>query len=449
METIRIKKGFNLNIIGKPAPGLESMPKPTHLAFLPQQIPFVKPRLKVNIGDSVQVGSALIEDKRNSEIQFLSSGSGKISAINFGARRVIKEIVIQLDQEEKHIEFEPISKNDLEIISRDQLVQAIITGGLWPLIRELPFRDYADPNRTPPMLFVGLGSFEPFKPLPEVYLAGRLDLFAFGLDILRKLAGDRVYICAPQMNVTIGRQLNGLINLKYAGKYPAHDPGVLSYRMKSSPAESQAWYIDGQDVLLLARLLKSGSYPTQRIVTLGGPGALERKHFKVRLGAPLAHVAADRVTQDDIRYIEGGILTGYAASAKTYLGFLETALNLLPEGNQKGELLGLFRPGYRKPSFSRAFASTLNRQELAYDCNIHGADRACIACGYCAQVCPVDILPQFTYKAVLAGELEEALEHGLLDCVECGLCSYVCPSKIDLFERLKTAKADIYREKAQ
>jgi Na+-transporting NADH:ubiquinone oxidoreductase subunit A len=50
---------------------------------------------------------------------------------------------------------------------------------------------------------------------------------------------------------------------------------------------------------------------------------------------------------------------------------------------------------------------------------------------------------------VLAGEFEEALEHGLLDCVECGLCAYVCPSKIDLFERLKTAKADIYREKAQ
>lgn len=449
METIRIKKGRNLNIIGKPASGLESMPKPTHLAFLPQQIPFVKPRLKVNTGDSVQIGSALIEDKRNSEIQLLSPGSGKISAINFGPRRVIKEIVIQLDDEEKHIEFEPISKSDLEIISREQLVQAIITGGLWPLIRELPFRDYAEPNRAPPMLFVGLGSFEPFKPLPEVYLAGRLDLFAFGLDILRKLAGDRVYVCAPQMNVNVGRQLNGLINLKYAGNYPAHDPGVLSYRMKSSPAENQAWYIDGQDVLLLARLLKSGSYPTQRIVSLGGPCALERKHFQVRLGAPLAQMAADRVTQDDIRYIAGGILTGHPASAKTYLGFLETALNLLPEGNQKGELLGLFRPGYRKPSFSRAYASTLNRQELVYDCNIHGAERACIACGYCAQVCPVDILPQFTYKAALAGELEETLEHGLLDCVECGLCSYVCPSKIDLFERLKTAKADIYREKAQ
>jgi Na+-transporting NADH:ubiquinone oxidoreductase subunit A len=219
--------------------------------------------------------------------------------------------------------------------------------------------------------------------------------------------------------------------------------------MKSSPAENRAWYIDGQDVLMLAGLLNSGVYPTQRIVSLGGPGALVRKHFQVRLGAPLAQIAADRAAHGDIRYIQGGLLTGHGASAKTYLGFLQTALNLLPEGNQKGELLGLFRPGYRKPSFSRAFTSALNRQEMVYDCNVNGADRACIACGSCAQVCPVDILPQFTYKAVLAGELEEALAHGLLDCVECGLCAYVCPSKIDLFESLKIAKVDVYREKTQ
>jgi Na+-transporting NADH:ubiquinone oxidoreductase subunit A len=77
---------------------------------------------------------------------------------------------------------------------------------------------------------------------------------------------------------------------------------------------------------------------------------------------------------------------------------------------------------------------------------MHGGRRACIACGYCALVCPVDILPQFAYKAILAGEIEESLEHGLLDCVECALCSYVCPSKIGLFESLKKAKAEFYKE---
>ena len=50
---------------------------------------------------------------------------------------------------------------------------------------------------------------------------------------------------------------------------------------------------------------------------------------------------------------------------------------------------------------------------------------------------------------MLAGEVEESVEHGLLDCVECGLCSYVCPSKLELFATLKTAKAEFYKEQTR
>ena len=80
------------------------------------------------------------------------------------------------------------------------------------------------------------------------------------------------------------------------------------------------------------------------------------------------------------------------------------------------------------------------------DCNCHGEERACINCGSCAQACPVDILPQFTYKSILADEIEEALDHGMLDCVECGLCTYVCPSKIELSDVLKKTKKAYYLE---
>jgi Na+-transporting NADH:ubiquinone oxidoreductase subunit A len=80
------------------------------------------------------------------------------------------------------------------------------------------------------------------------------------------------------------------------------------------------------------------------------------------------------------------------------------------------------------------------------DCNRHGGRRACIQCNFCTQVCPVDILPQLAYKAILAGEVEEALAHGLLDCVECGLCSLVCPSKIELLETLREARERIHAE---
>jgi Na+-transporting NADH:ubiquinone oxidoreductase subunit A len=329
------------------------------------------------------------------------------------------------------------------------LIRALFTGGLWPLIKELPFRDHARPDAVPPALYVNLDSSEPFHPLPQVYLPGNEALFRFGLKALNKLAAAPVYVCLHEKNSGLTSTPDDIINLTYTGNYPAHDPGVLLYRMKSSAMENRAWFINGQDVLLIARLLRNGVYPIERIVSLGGSGVSRPRHVISRMGAPLSVIDAERTETASWRYVQGGILTGYGALPLSYLGFYETALNLLAEGNHRGELLGLFNPGYRKPSFSRAFLSAINQEELEMNCNMHGGERACIACGYCARVCPVDILPQFTYKVILAGEVEESLEHGLLDCVECGLCSYVCPSKIDLSESLKKAKAEVYKEQVR
>lgn len=449
MKTVRVKKGYNLKIVGSPSTASQPAEKPSSLALLPEHIPFVKPRLKVAEGDYVALGQPLIEDKRNPDIQFLSPGAGHIATIRFGPRRVIQEIVVHLDETEKAIEFERYREEDIDKMSREQLVQALVAGGLWPMIKELPFRDYARLDFVPPALFISLDCLEPFHPCPEVYLPGNEALFHFGWRVLSKLAEGRVYVCKQMSDAELPSSLDDLINLTYTGNYPAHDPGVLLYRLKSSAAENRSWYIDGQDVVLIARLLRTGVYPGERIVSLGGSGARQPMHVITRMGAPLSIISAEGIENQNWRYIQGGILTGYGAAPQSYLGFSETALNLLPEGNRRGELLGLFEPGYHKPTFSRAFLSVLNPGEFEMDCNTHGAERACIACGYCALVCPVDILPHFTYKAVLAGEVEESLEHGLLDCVECALCSYVCPSKIELFETLKNAKSDFYKEQAR
>ena len=51
---------------------------------------------------------------------------------------------------------------------------------------------------------------------------------------------------------------------------------------------------------------------------------------------------------------------------------------------------------------------------------------ACIRCGECVQVCPVDLQPQ--QMLWFGDDASEALER----CIECGLCNQVCPSNIDL-----------------
>ena len=190
MKTVRVKKGYHLKVVGSPSTALQETERPDRLAVLPERIPFVKPRLKVAKGDRVALGSPLFEDKRDTDIHFLSPGGGQVADIRFGPRRVIQEIVIELDDNEESVEFERYGQADVDRMSREQLVRALVSGGLWPLIRELPFRDYARTDFVPPAVFIRLGSLEPFHPAPQIYLHGEEELFRFGWSVLNKLAGE-------------------------------------------------------------------------------------------------------------------------------------------------------------------------------------------------------------------------------------------------------------------
>jgi Na+-transporting NADH:ubiquinone oxidoreductase subunit A len=445
MTSIKIKKGYQLKIAGHPNPRTASLPKPSHVAALPEKIPFIKPRLLKKVGDRVNIGSPLFEDKRNQHLRFLSPGGGEITDIRFGPRRVIKEIVIKLSDNEAYEAFDSLSGNDLEKVDRQTLINDLLTGGVWPLIKELPFRNIAHPETVPPAIYVSLGNKEPFHPRPEVYLKGHRDLFEFGIRILRKISGDHVYVAADHRQSVLLSELDGLVTHTYSGNFPADDPGVLLYHTKTSSRENRSWFVSGQDVLLLAQFLKYGRYPIDRTVVLAGTGVKEALHLNTRIGVPLAHISRERSAGNGVRHVVGGIFRGYSASIDSYMGFYETSLTLVPEGKER-EFLAFVQPGFHKPSYSRTFLSVFNKTDLTMNCNFHGGERACIGCGYCSEVCPVDILPQLTYKSVLGEEIEETLSHGLLDCVECGLCSYVCPSKIELVETLKQAKAAYYIE---
>ncbi|SFR58654.1 electron transport complex subunit RsxC [Thiomicrospira sp. ALE5] len=79
---------------------------------------------------------------------------------------------------------------------------------------------------------------------------------------------------------------------------------------------------------------------------------------------------------------------------------------------------------------------------------IHQA-MACIRCGECAEVCPVNLLPQQLYWHAKAQEFDKTQDYKLFDCIECGCCAYVCPSHIPLVQYYRNAKAEIREQHAQ
>ena len=444
MTVIRVKKGYSLNMAGKPSKTLEVMSTPDRLAVIPERMPFIKPRPMVQEGDFVKIGTPLFSDKHDSRMRFLSPGCGTVSKIRFGPRRVIQEIVVRIADTEDYEPFEVLSESTLPSMDREVVVEMMVQGGLWPLLRELPFRNIAPMSKVPPAIIVHLGMTGGSEPQPGIYLKGRIPHFQFGLRVLKRLS-KTVYVVVTGSG---GSEMDALKQIGthfVSGDYPAADPGVFLYHIKRSADENRAWYIDGQDVLMLANLLSTGQYPTERIVALSGDAANKPRHVKTRIGAPLSYLAALNGSGEGIRFLLGSVFSGYAGAHSTYLGFYDKSLTLVKEGRGR-ELLAFVRPGLNKPTYSKTFLSRFNRDPLTLDCDLHGEIRACIACGYCVEVCPVDILPQLMFKSIESEEVAESLAHGLLDCVECGLCAFVCPSKIELLHCFTAARAAYYKE---
>ena len=447
MKSIQVAKGYDLPVQGAPPDKLERPEPPDTVAVLPEHIPFIKPRLAVAEGDPVALGDVLFTAKHDSRLRFLSPGGGHVAAVHYGPRRVLREVVIrrQVDDEPVRDLASPLAAKDLSGCERGDLVDRLLAGGVWPLLRSLPFRAIADPDVVPPAIFVAVDAREPFRVPPGRYLEHHRVPFELGLAALKRLC-PAVYVHADAADQAFCETYADLITHTVRGRYPADDAGVVLFNIRRSSRENPAWFVDGQDLLLLGQMLETGRYPTERLYAVAGTGAAAPRYVATRLGSPIAHLVGE-VQCPKPRYTVGGVLRGYRGDPDGHLGLYETAVNVLPEPVE-ADFLTLFRPGLDKPTHSRAFLSALQRRRLPMTTNVNGGRRACIACGYCADVCPVDIWPQMTFKSILAEEVEEYLAHGLLDCVECGLCSYVCPSKIELAATLQAAKHAYRKEQS-
>ncbi len=71
----------------------------------------------------------------------------------------------------------------------------------------------------------------------------------------------------------------------------------------------------------------------------------------------------------------------------------------------------------------------------------------CIRCGYCNDVCPVDIYPNLIIEAQDIGDTDWLQKLNPGACIDCGLCAYVCPSHINFRPKMKKAKSETSKSK--
>lgn len=448
MSEYKIKRGYDVPMIGAAERVVEDAGSPAIVSIRPDDFRAVKPKILVQDGDKVQAGQPLLVDRLRPEIAVPSPGGGEVIEVRYGRRRRCQEIFVKLDAPESWVERRKWSPDEVRRLSRAQVVEALLDGGLWCSLRQRPFSLIPDPESVPEAVFIAASDSGPLPFDPSLALDGREADFQLGVDLLAKLTEGKVHLCLSKKGgpSRAFAEVTGCEKHAFSGPYPSGLIEAQIHHVLPHRKGRVVWYIDCQDVAGVGELFRTGRYPVTRVVAVGGEGADARKHFRTRRGVSADFLLEGSSHPARNRFVSGGVLTGVAVGCESGLGFYDNKFSVFPEGDE-AEFIGWMKPGFGKVSRFRAYASALVPPRApSLTANLGGGVRAHVATGIYEDVCAVDILPAYLMKAVLAGDLEEMDALGLHDCAECGLCTFVCPSKIEFGEIIARGIEEFLKE---
>jgi Na+-transporting NADH:ubiquinone oxidoreductase subunit A len=432
-EVIKLRKGYNINLKGKAEKiFIQSDPSETY-AVKPIDFPGIFPKLTIQVDHDVKAGSPLFFNKYNSDVLFTSPVSGKVIAINRGERRRILEVVIQADKEIRYVSF---LKADPKDLNREQIIKNLLKSGLWPFIRQRPYHIIANPEDEPKAVFISAFDTAPLAPDYDFALKNDGQYFQTGLDALSKLTSGKVHLSLNGTyppNKIFSEAKN--VELHYfSGPHPAGNVGVQIHHIDPINKGDLVWIVNAQDVVTIGRLFGKGIYDASRIVALTGSEIKYPRYYKTMNGASVSNLVEKNVENGKLRYISGNVLTGLKIPKDGFIGFYDSQITVIPEGDYY-EFLGWGLPGFKKYSVSRSFFSWLTpKKEYSVDTNLKGGRRAFVMTGQYEKVLPMDIYPVQLIKAILVEDIDLMENMGIYEVAEedFALCEFVCTSKTEV-----------------
>ena len=435
-KEIRLKKGLNINLFGD-ADKVYATIKPTDISnkyvLKPTDFHALTPKLTVKAGDNVEAGSPLFFDKSNPKIVFCSPVSGKVLEIIRGEKRRILEVVITADDNLVYKKFDVPNSKDL---TRVQIIETMLSGGVWPFVRQKPYDVIANPTDLPKAIFISAFKSTPLSIDNDFALYGMEDLFQIGLGYITKLSKGKTHLNVDgNTNVSkVFKDAKGVQINKISGPHPAGNIGVQVHHLDPINKGEVVWYLEPQDVIAIARLFKEGRYDVSRIVALAGSQVSKPRYYRTISGVSVSNLLTDNLNHGVNRIISGDVLTGTKINLEGNLSFYDTTISVIPEGNEQ-EFLGWILPGFDKFSASKTFFSWLNpSKKYTINSNMHGEERAYVVTGNYEKVLPMDIYPLQLIKAIMIEDIELMENLGIYEVSteDFALCEFICTSKIEV-----------------
>ena len=432
LNVIKLRKGLDINLKGKAAGTYTAMKSPGFYALVPDDFPGITPKVVVKEQEYVMAGGPLFVDKNHPELKFVSPVSGVVTSVERGSRRKVLNIIVEEATEQDYEEF---GKKDVSSMDADSVRTSLLDAGLFAFIRQRPYDIIANPTNSPKAIFISAFDSHPLAPDFEFALKGEEANFQTGLDALAKIANVYLNIHIKQRNSQLAAMRNVTLTA-FDGPHPAGNVGVQINHIDPVVKGETVWTLDPQAVLFIGRLFNTGRVDFTRTVAVTGSEVLHPAYCKLQVGALLTSVFAGNVTRGkELRYISGNPLTGKQVSQNGFLGAFHNQLTVIPEGDDIHEMLGWIMPRFKQFSANRSYFSWLmGKKEYTLDARVKGGERHMIMSGEYEKVFPMDILPEFLIKAIIAGDIDRMEALGIYEVApeDFALCEFVCSSKMEL-----------------
>jgi Na+-transporting NADH:ubiquinone oxidoreductase subunit A len=432
MPHINIKKGHDLQISGLPDKTIQQQIKSETVAILPTDFRGIKPKLIVKEGDKVKIGSPLFFNKVNPDIKWGSPACGTVKTIEYGPRRVIQKIEIQLSDSQESEKNKKYKNSEIIGLDREVAIDTILGANIFPFFRQRPFNIIPDPKVIPRDIFVSAINTAPLAFDQEVVIKENLDSFQAGVDALNTLTSGKVYLTSKTGSVV--SSIQNVEAYTIDGPHPAGNVGIQIHHISHLKPGENVWTINSQDVITIGKLFLRGIYDPTRVITLAGPCIKEPGHFRINAGAKISTITNGRMINDEKRIISGDVLTGRVTSPEDFISFYDYSISVISD-EVKREFIGMLNPGSSSSRYSLT-PVFLSLSKLLYPFNTsqNGSHRAVVPINAWERVLPMDILPNELYRSILAKDIDEMEMLGLLECddEDFALCSFACPSKTDV-----------------
>ena len=412
----------------------------------------------VAVGDTVTAGRVIARDDSTVSSPIHATINGKVTAIgttSFGDRQT-PAVTITGDGTPS---FQRLTGHSAQwqSLAPDKIEELLYLSGVTGLAREgIPtrFRSSVIAPADVRHVIILIPGADAFNVSPAVLLSGTgTDRFIAGVSMVgRILPGAKLHVASSVADHHVLRHLAGLApdNIEFHqldAKYPQDATELLvtsvlggDFPFGYAAANIGVVIADAQAMLAAHDAVVEGKPVIDRVLALAGPGLSKPTHVRVRVGTPVNQVLSGRLNDKPVRIIRDSLIAGTEVTDRTAPVTRADSLLIAALTNAEREPFAFVAPGLHVESWSRAFLSKLLPLGIVAETNRHGEERPCIGCGWCAEACPVRIMPHLISRSLRFGIGEPLMRLGVFNCIDCNLCSLICPSKIPLARQMRETK---------